>query len=389
MRVGLVCPYGLDVPGGVQNHVRDLAVHLLHAGHEVSVVAPVDDPGTLLPDFVVPVGGTVAVPYNGSVARLAFGPRVAGRVRRWVRDGQFDVLHVHEPASPSLGLLACWASTVPVVATFHAANPRSRAWFAASSILQTALDKITARIAVSEQARRTIVDHLDADAVVIPNGIFTAPFAMARPARRDPGASPTVVFLGRLDEPRKGLDVLLAGVPAIVAACPDVRVLIAGRGDAAGRGDSGGRAGGGRAGGGPGAHPAVQYLGGIDDEQKLRLLGTADVYVGPHTGQESFGIVLIEAMAAGAAVVASDLPAFTDVLDGGRAGLLFPTGDADALAAAVGGLLTDPVRREALAAAGRGVAARYDWSVVGERIEAVYDIVRDRVPTRLSAPAGR
>jgi len=133
----------------------------------------------------------------------------------------------------------------------------------------------------------------------------------------------------------------------------------------------------------------VQYLGGIDDEQKLRLLGTADVYVGPHTGQESFGIVLIEAMAAGAAVVASDLPAFTDVLDGGRAGLLFPTGDAGALAAAVGGLLTDPVRREALAAAGRGVAARYDWSVVGERIEAVYDIVRDRVPTRLSAPAGR
>ncbi len=302
MRVGLVCPYGLDVPGGVQNHVRDLAVHLLHAGHEVSVVAPVDDPGTLLPDFVVPVGGTVAVPYNGSVARLAFGPRVAGRVRRWVRDGQFDVLHVHEPASPSLGLLACWASTVPVVATFHAANPRSRAWFAASSILQTALDKITARIAVSEQARRTIVDHLDADAVVIPNGIFTAPFAMARPARRDPGAPPTVVFLGRLDEPRKGLDVLLAAVPAIVAACPDVRVLIAGRGDAAGRGDSGGRAG-----GGPGAHPAVQYLGGFDDEQKLRLLGTADVYVGPHTGQESFGIVLIEAMAAGAAVVASDL----------------------------------------------------------------------------------
>ena len=377
MRVGLVCPYGLDVPGGVQNHVRDLAVHLLAAGHEVSVLAPVDDPGTVLPDFVVPAGGTVAVPYNGSVARLAFGPRVANRVRRWVRDGHFDVLHVHEPASPSLGVLACWAAgEVPVVATFHAANPRSRAWLAASSILQTALDKITARIAVSEQARRTIVEHLDADAAVIPNGVFTRPFAAARSARRDPAAPPTVAFLGRLDEPRKGLSVLLAAVPAIAAACPGVRVLVAGRGDA---GDP--------VPGSPGAHPAVEYLGGIDDDAKRRLLGSADVYVAPHTGQESFGIVLIEAMAAGAAVVASDLPAFADVLEGGRAGVLFPTGDAGALAAAVAGLLTDPARRDAVAAAGRVAAARYDWSVVGERIEAVYALVRDRAPDSLAAPA--
>lgn len=373
MRIGLVCPYGLDVPGGVQTHVRDLALHLIGAGHEVSVLAPVDDPDTLLPDFVVPAGHTVPVPYNGSVARLAFGPRVAARVRRWVRDGEFDVLHVHEPASPSLGLIACWAATGPVVATFHTANPHSRAMTAASAILSTALDKVGARIAVSEQARRTIVDHLDANAVVIPNGIYTRPFAAARPAVRDPDRPPTIAFLGRIDESRKGLSVLLDAVGAVLQRHPGARVLVAGRGDVA---EWTAR--------GPGASPAVEFLGPVDDAGKARLLGTADVYVAPHTGQESFGIVLIEAMAAGAAVVASDLPAFSDVLDGGRAGVLFPTGDAGALADAVSDLLADPVRREAVAAVGRDTAARYDWSVVGERIEAVYALAHHRVADRVA-----
>ncbi len=384
MRVGLVCPYGLDVPGGVQNHVRDLAVHLLAAGHEVSVLAPVDDPQTVLPDFVVPAGRTVPVPYNGSVARLAFGPVVAARVRRWVRDGQFDVLHVHEPASPSIGLLACWASTGPVVATFHSSNPRSRAMTAASAILRTALDKVTARIAVSEQARHTLLEHLDADSVVIPNGVYTRPFTAARAAAPAVADRPTVAFLGRLDEARKGLPVLLDAVRQVVAAVPRVRVLVAGRGDVADW-----------AGSGPGAHPAVEFLGEVDDARKARLLGTADVYVAPNTGQESFGIVLVEAMAAGAAVVASDLPAFRDVLDHGRSGVLFPPGDTAALAAAVTGLLADPGRRAVLAAAGPATAARYDWSVVGERIEAVYAVVRERSPDRVpdsglpTASAGR
>ncbi len=366
MRIGLVCPYGLDVPGGVQNHIRDLALHLLGAGHEVSVLAPVDEKDTALPDFVVPAGRTVPVPYNGSVARLAFGPVVAARVRRWVRDGEFDVLHVHEPASPSLGLLACWASTGPVVATFHTANPRSRAMTAASGILRTALDKVTARVAVSEQARRTIVDHLDADAVVIPNGIYTQPFAAARRQRTGPDARPTIAFLGRIDEARKGLPVLLDAVPAIRSRVPGLRVLVAGRGPER---DSMPR----------GGDLSVTYLGEIDDAAKARLLASADVYVAPHTGQESFGIVLIEAMAAGAAVVASDLPAFVDVLEGGRAGVLVPTGDRAALSHAVSGLLLDPGRRQKLAATGQLVAGRYDWSVVGERIEAVYALVARRV----------
>ena len=171
MRVGIVCPYSLDVPGGVQNHVRDLAEVLIDLGHSVSVLAPADD-DTPVPSYVVSAGRAVPVPYNGSVARLAFGPLSAARVRRWIREGEFDVLHIHEPATPSLSLLALWAATGPIVGTFHTAMPRSRMMSAASSILRPALEKISARIAVSEPARATLVQHLGGEPVVIPNGLF-------------------------------------------------------------------------------------------------------------------------------------------------------------------------------------------------------------------------
>ncbi|MFE1784821.1 glycosyltransferase family 4 protein, partial [Streptomyces sp. NPDC059506] len=154
MRIGIVCPYSWDVPGGVQFHIRDLAEHLIGLGHEVSVLAPADD-DTPLPEYVVSAGRAVPVPYNGSVARLNFGFLSAARVRRWLHDGSFDVLHIHEPAAPSLALLACWAASGPIVGTFHTSNPRSRAMIAAYPILQPALEKISARIAVSEYARRT------------------------------------------------------------------------------------------------------------------------------------------------------------------------------------------------------------------------------------------
>ncbi len=170
MRIGIVCPYTWDVPGGVQQHIRDLAEALIELGHEVSVISPADD-DTPLPDYVVPAGRAVPVPYNGSVARLAFGFLSAARVRRWVREGNFDVLHVHEPAAPSLSLLACWVADGPIVATFHTAMPRSRLIHATSPVLQTALEKISARIAVSEAARTTLVEHMGGDAVLIPNGV--------------------------------------------------------------------------------------------------------------------------------------------------------------------------------------------------------------------------
>ena len=190
MRIGIVCPYTWDVPGGVQQHIRDLAEALIELGHEVSVISPADD-DTPLPDYVVPAGRAVPVPYNGSVARLAFGFLSAARVRRWVKEGNFDVLHVHEPAAPSLSLLACWVADGPIVATFHTAMPRSRLIHATSPVLQTALEKISGRIAVSEAARTTLVEHMGGDAVLIPNGVTVRRYekasplpGLARPGRR-------------------------------------------------------------------------------------------------------------------------------------------------------------------------------------------------------------
>jgi phosphatidylinositol alpha-mannosyltransferase len=222
LRVGITCPYTWDVPGGVQAHVHDLAQELLRRGHTVQVLAPVEDPDDpALPPWVRPAGRAVPVPYNGSVARLVFGPLSMARTRRWVREGRFDVVHVHEPVVPSVSMLACFAVSGPLVATFHTAMTRSRALQVFGNALQPALEKITGRIAVSPAARRVVVEHLGGDAVLIPNGVDVARFADAEPLPDRPDA-PTVVFLGRIDEPRKGLAVLLEALPELVRLVPDV-----------------------------------------------------------------------------------------------------------------------------------------------------------------------
>ncbi|GGO51175.1 MULTISPECIES: glycosyltransferase family 4 protein [Streptomyces] len=362
MKVGIVCPYSWDVPGGVQFHIRDLAEHLIRLGHEVSVLAPADDE-TPLPPYVVSAGRAVPVPYNGSVARLNFGFISAARVRRWLHDGMFDVIHIHEPTSPSLGLLTCWAAQGPIVATFHTSNPRSRAMIAAYPILQPALEKISARIAVSEYARRTLVEHLGGDAVVIPNGVDVDFFARAEPKPEWQGE--TIGFIGRIDEPRKGLPVLMKALPRIFAARPDARLLVAGRGDEEEAVASLPAE----------LHSRVEFLGMISDEDKARLLRSVDVYVAPNTGGESFGIILVEAMSAGAPVLASDLDAFAQVLDQGAAGDLFANEDAYSLSNAAIRLLRDPERREELRDRGSKHVRRFDWSTVGADILSVYETV--------------
>ncbi|MDG4858950.1 glycosyltransferase family 4 protein [Streptomyces sp. T-3] len=368
MRIGIVCPYSWDVPGGVQFHIRDLAEHLIRLGHHVSVLAPADD-DTPLPPYVVSAGRAVPVPYNGSVARLSFGFLSAARVRRWLHDGTFDVVHIHEPASPSLGLLTCWAAQGPIVATFHTSTPKSRAMIAAYPILQPALEKLSARIAVSEYARRTLVEHLGGDAVTIPNGVDVDFFAKAEanPDWQAKGDSRTIGFIGRIDEPRKGLPVLMKALPKILAECPGTRLLVAGRGDEEEAVESLPEE----------MRSQVEFLGMVSDEDKARLLRSVDVYVAPNTGGESFGIILVEAMSAGAPVLASDLDAFAQVLDQGAAGELFANEDADALADAAVRLLGDPARRAELSERGSAHVRRFDWSTVGADILSVYETVAD------------
>lgn len=374
LTVGLVCPYSWSAMGGVQVHIRDFAHELRERGHEVSILAPADDEDDLEPG-VVWGGRPVAVPYNGSVVRLTFGPMAASRVRRWLANGGFDLVHVHQPDSPSLGILAVWAADAPLVGTWHMASQRSRALLGFSGILTPSLEKISARIAVSEQARTTLVNHFGGDPVLIPNGVHLHRYQTAPPRADLRTEGGTVSFLGRLDEPRKGLPVLLAAWPQVLRRHPDARLVVAGPGDIV---DAERRV--------PvTVRDSIRWLGRISDEDKASMLASSDIYVGPHTGGESFGIVLVEAMAAGATVVASDLPAFRTVLAEGRAGATFPAGDADALATTISRLLSDRAARDALRAEARQQITTYDWTTVTERVLEVYDLVVGGPPGQRSA----
>ena len=364
MRIGIVCPYSWDIPGGVQAHVRDLAEKLISLGHTVSVLTPGDDEMPDLPPYVVVAGKAVPIPYNGSVARLQFGLLSASRVRRWLRDGEFDVVHVHEPAPPSLSLLTCIIHDGPIVATFHMATARSRFLSMFDSVLQTFFEKVTGKIAVSPAARKVIVEHLGGDAVVIPNGVAVEHFTAALPLPGYPRQGGTIGFIGRYDETRKGMDTLVGALELLAPDHPGLQVLVAGRGDAEDfRADL------------P-EHLRDRFvlLGQVSEAEKAQMLASVDVYCAPNTGGESFGVILLEAMAAGRPVVASDLAAFRRVLDNGRAGRLFPTGDPVALADALREVLGDASLRAELVAAGTRAVAPYDWSVIVADVLRVYEL---------------
>lgn len=368
MRIGIVCPYSLDQPGGVQLHVIDLAEALIKRGHQVSVLAPAAK-GTSVPDYVKTAGGSIALRYNGSTARVTFGLLAAARVRRWMADGQFDVVHLHEPGAPSLSVIAMWARLGPTVATFHTANDDSRLMRIGKPWIKPGFEELDARIAVSPSAAQTVKAHLRVEAThIIPNGVDTSAYVHAKPREEWTGTTvaPTVGILGRLDEPRKGLDDFLASIPLVRENHPRARFLVAGRFSdrAAARIARGG----------------AEVVGELDEAQKAEFMSSVDVYCAPNTGGESFGIVLVEAMAAGAAVVASDLVAFRDVAtsdDGEGCAAFFPVGQAKRLADQVCALLDDPVERAALAKRGSVRAGTFDWHQVAPRIEETYrDAIR-------------
>jgi phosphatidylinositol alpha-mannosyltransferase len=367
MRIGIVCPYLWDIPGGVQAHVRDLAEVLIGLGHHVSVLAPGEEDSPTLPSYVTAAGKTVPIPYNGSVARLQFGLVSATRVRRWLRDGNFDVVHVHEPAPPSLSLLTVLLADVPLVATFHSASTRSRFLAMFNSVVQAVLERLSGRIAVSQAARKMIMEHLGADAVVIPNGVAVSNYADAEPLPgypRDPALGGTIGFIGRYDETRKGMAVLVEALQALLPARPGLQVLVAGKGEQADF----------LADLPPEVAARMVMLGMVSEADKASLLRSIDVYVAPNTGGESFGIILLEAMAARTPIVASDLDAFRRVLDDGRAGIMFHNRDSAGLARALEQVLSDEALRGQLAAASAEVVRPYDWTVIASQILRVYEI---------------
>lgn len=363
MRIGMVCPYSFDVPGGVQSHVLQLAEVMRAGGHYVSVLAP-SSPHVKLPDYVVSGGKAVPIPYNGSVARLRFGPATHRNVKKWIGEGDFDVLHLHEPNAPSLSMLALQAAEGPIVATFHTSTTKSLTLSVFQGILRPYHEKIVGRIAVSDLARRWQMEALGSDAVEIPNGVDVPSFANAPRLQGYPRPGRTVLFLGRFDEPRKGMPVLLGALPRLVRRFGDIEILIVGRGDEAALREEAGELAG-----------HLRFLGQVDDDAKAAAMRSADVYCAPNLGGESFGIVLVEAMAAGTPVVASELDAFSRVLDGGQAGRLVPIGDAEALADALIEVLDDDDLRARYVDKATERVARYDWSVVAGQIMRVYETV--------------
>jgi phosphatidyl-myo-inositol alpha-mannosyltransferase len=360
-RIGIVCPYGWDTPGGVQSHVGDLAEYLIAQGHYVSVLAPViDEDG--IPDYVTSAGRPISIPYNGAVARVLFGPLAFARVKQWIASGNFDLLHLHEPAIPSISLLACWASEGPLVGTFHAASTKQKIAFAITPFIEPVIEKLTARIAVSEAARETLQIHLDTDAVVVPNGIYVKKFSDAHSDPRWSGN--TIGFIGRFEESRKGLSVLIEALPAILDKIADVRVIVAGPGNPATVLEEME----------PHLRQRFTFLGRISEEEKANFMSSVSIYVAPNTGGESFGIILAEALAGGASVLASDIPAFDSLLGHGKYGSLFQSENSEDLAKRAIELFNSPELRRTIARAGREYAQSFDWDVVAERIYDVYEM---------------
>jgi len=336
MKVGLVSPYDLSSPGGVQTQVFGLAERLAGMGDEPVIIGPG------LPSDIegVDLGKAVRIPGNGSMVPISLDPRAITLIRKAV--GDVDVLHVHEPFMP-LASLAANQSGPPVVATFHADPSRwVRAIYSFSEpIMMFALGKTGAITAVSGTAASALPRGLDV--TIVPNGVYIdeVPSGVTRnPAQ--------VCFLGR-DEPRKGLDILLDAWPTVVDAVPDAELVVMG----ADR-DT----------------PDVKWLGKVDDSEKFEVLTGSSVYVAPHTGGESFGIVLIEAMTTGTAVVASDLAAFKDVA--GDTARYFPVGDRAVLAGTLIDLLHDHQAREDLAKRGLARARQFDWDTVAQTYRDIY-----------------
>ena len=358
MRILQACPYGWEMPGGVQVHVLALATRLIERGHDVLVLAPGREPPA--EDFVRIVGTPIRIPYQGTVAPICPWPWSAWRVRNARTAFRPDVVHAHEPLIPSTSMYATLGSSAPTVATFHAHAERSRLLDVAAPTLRLVWRRIAIPVAVSEAAAAFVGARFAGPVRVIPNGVDVELFGDAEPPADLPEGR-RVLWVGRLD-PQKGFPIALRAFARLAEDLPDVSFVVAGDGP---------------------EHGAVEMLpselrarvtmlGSVPHDELPKYHAAADAFIAPALGQESFGMVLIEAMAAGVPVVASDIAGYREVVRDGIEGSLVPPGDAEGLAAALRPILTDTEFAERLRAAGRARALEFSWAHVVDRIEAVY-----------------
>ena len=357
MRIALVCPYAFDDPGGVQTHVRELADRLLHGGHEVEVLAPVR--GRASAPYVRAVGRPVNIRYNASNAPIDPRPWSRRRVRRELTRFAPDVVHVHEPLTPSTSMWATLEARAPVVATFHSGATRARLFDVATPLLRRVVGRVAVRIAVSEAAAAFAGRRIGGHFEIVPNGVDLGRFANAVPADLGPGVK--MLFLGRLDA-RKGFPVAVAAFARLAIDRPDLQLIVIGEGPDRGAAQALPEA----------VRSRVTLLGAMPNVDIPPYLVACDLYLGTSIGGESFGMVLVEAMAAGLPVVASRIPGYQEVVRDGVEAVLVPPGDAASLAAAAAGILDDPALSARLKAAGLERARTYDWSTVVTRLEDLY-----------------
>ena len=368
----MVCPYDLGVPGGVQAHVLALSAALGQLGDEVVVVSPGEPPASLGRGRHLRVGGSSAVRFNDSVAPVGLGPGVPGRTRRALAAARPDVIHVHEPMVPWAGVTAALSTRAPVVATFHAWSDRHRLYALTRPVGRVLSRRLAARVAVSDAAADY---HARALAwprrsfAVVPNGVDVERFARAVPFD-DVAAShaPSLLFVGRLER-RKGLEVLLRAFTRLKADRPDLQLHVVGEGAQLERC---------RTLLPPRLRADVHFHGRVPSQDVPRWFASCDLYVSPALGGESFGIVLLEAMAAGRPFVASSIPGYRSVATDGVQGRLVPPGDVGALATAIGSLLDNPALGEAMGDEGARTVTAYDWARVAARLRALYQAAATR-----------
>jgi len=378
MKIGLVSPYVYPLPGGVTQHVRYLYENLRLRGHDVRIITSSHGLQRSSEGDVIRIGKGFSVPANGSVGTLTVSPRFISQVRDVLDRERFDVLHFHEPFVPFLSPIVLRLSTSVNIATFHAYGGWSPAYEFGSRFLQGYARRLHGRIAVSAAARHFSDRYFPGDYKVIPNGVDVERFARAVPLGRWQDGTHNVLFVGR-HEPRKGLLDLLKAYRILRKTGCGCRLLIVGSG--------------------PQEREArryvltrrlrnVEFLGRVSDDEKAQLFRTADVYVSPATGRESFGIVLLEAMAAGAPVVASDIHGYKGVVRRGREGLLVPPHRPKALAAAIGSLLTDDELRVRMAENGRVRAEEFSWERITAKVDDYYGFVIRRLAAQGQLPRG-
>ena len=369
MRVVLACPYAWDAPGGVQVHVRGLADGLAARGHEPTILAPASA-AVRDPDVHV-VGRPVRIPYGGKVSPISPSHAAWRRVREALEVLEPDLVHAHEPFSPSVSMFATLASRAPVVATFHAFHERSRLLGAASPLLRRVARRLDATIAVSEAAASFVAPVVPRVTDVVPNGVDVTRFASGEP-RPDAPPPPVILWIGRLD-PQKGFGVAVRAFAEIAAEREDATFVVAGDGkDRVALADLR-----------PEIRRRVRMLGAVANEDLPGHLASASVFVAPATGHESFGVVLVEAMAAGVPVVATDIEGYREVVRDDVDGLLVRPGDPHVVAAAVLRVLGDGALATRLGASGRERSRTYGWDAVVPEIEAIYRRVAEGRSERL------